>query len=121
MDLHEIGEWLKYAFPVIIAAIGGGLGFVMRENDKGNRIVFWRVMLNMASSGFVGLLVSLLCEAMKMDQLWTGFAAGVFGWLGANVSIRLLERVAYERLGISLRTNTAQRVEAAKAQEEERP
>lgn len=121
MEHFDLSLWLKVGIGIAISSIGGGLAYVMRENDKGNKIVFWRVTLNMASSGFVGVLVTLLCEAMKVDPLWAAFATGVFGWLGANASIRLLERIAYEKLGIKLRANTDVRVEAAKAQEEDRP
>jgi hypothetical protein len=42
-------------------------------------------------------------------------------WLGANVTIRMLERIVYEKLGVKLRANTDKRVAAAKAQEEDRP
>ncbi|PNU05866.1 hypothetical protein A8V01_14630 [Novosphingobium guangzhouense] len=104
-----------------VAAAGGGLGHVMRESDKGNKILRWRVLLNMAASGFVGLLVTFLCQAVKLDDLWTGFVVGVFGWLGATVSIQLLERIVYKKFGIPLRANTDRRVDGAKAQEEERP
>lgn len=121
MEHPDWGQWLKVLFFMAVAAIGGGLGHVMRENDKGNRILAWRVVLNMMASGFVGLLVTFLCRAMKMDDLWTGFVVGVFGWLGATVSIQLLERFVYTRFGIPLRANTDKRVEGVPAQEEERP
>ena len=93
----------------------------MRENDKGNPRNGWRVLTEIASSGLVGFLVVLLCQTMKVDPLRMGFIVGIFGWLGANVPIRLLERIVCERLGIKLRANTDKRVEAAKAQEEDRP
>ncbi|MEE4452851.1 phage holin family protein [Novosphingobium resinovorum] len=118
MEHPDWGLWAKVLFFMGVASLGGGLGHVMRESDKGNRILFWRVLLNMAGSGFVGLLVTFLCRAMKLDDLWTGFVVGVFGWLGATVSIQLLERVVYKKLNIPLRANTEQRVTAQDQEEQ---
>ncbi|MFC0684625.1 phage holin family protein [Novosphingobium clariflavum] len=120
MEHFSLSDWLTSLGYGLLAGIAGGLGYVMRENDKGNPLNGWRALTEIASSGLVGFLVMLLCQAMKIDPLWTGFIVGIFGWLGANVSIRLLERIVYERLGIKLRANTDKRVEAAKAQEEDR-
>ncbi|PNU02093.1 phage holin family protein [Novosphingobium guangzhouense] len=121
MEHFNLSDWLSAAGYTILAALGGLLGYVMREHDKGNPLNGWRAVSEAVSSGFVGFIVMLLCQAMKIDPLWTGPIVGVFGWLGANVSIRLLERIVYERLGVKLRANTDKRVRAAKAQEEERP
>ncbi len=121
MEHFSLSDWLTSIGYVVLSAVAGGLGYVMRENDKGNSLNFWRAVTEISSSGLVGFLVMLLCRAMAIDPLWTGFIVGIFGWLGANVSIRLLERIVYERLGIKLRANTDKRVEAAKAQEEDRP
>ncbi|MBO9724300.1 MAG: phage holin family protein [Novosphingobium sp.] len=119
MEHFSLSDWLTSFGYALLSAFAGGLGYVMRENDKGNKLNGWRALTEIAASGLVGFLVMLLCRAMEIDPLWTGFIVGVFGWLGANVSIRLLERIVYERLGIKLRANTDKRV--AKAQEEERP
>lgn len=119
MDNFNLSEWATSAGYTLLAALGGLLGYVMREHDKGNPLNVWRALAEAAGSGFVGFLVMLLCFALGFDPLWSGFIVGVFGWLGANVSIRLLERVVYDKLGIKLRENTDQRVEAAKAKEQD--
>lgn len=117
MEHFSLSDWLTSFGYVLLAALGGLLGYVMREHDKGNPLKAWRAVAEALSSGFVGFLVMLLCRAIGVDPLWSGFIIGVFGWLGANVTIRLLERIVYERLGIKLRENTDKRVEAAKEQE----
>lgn len=121
MEQFSWSDWLTATGYTLLAAVGGLLGYVMREHDKGNPLSGLRALTEAVSSGFVGFLVMLLCRAMGLDPLWTGPVVGVFGWLGANVSIRLLERIVYEKLGIKLRANTDKRVAAAKSQEEGRP
>ena len=119
MDNFNLSDWLTSAGYVLLASIGGLLGYVMRENDKGNPLKLWRAATEAASSGFVGFLVMLLCSAMDLDPLWSGFVVGIFGWLGASASIRMLERLAYEKFGIKLRENTDKRVAAAKEKEDQ--
>lgn len=117
MEHFSLSDWLTSLGYTMLAGIGGLLGYVMREHDAGNPLNAWRALTEAVSSGFVGFLVMLLCRAMGLDPLWSGFVVGIFGWLGANVSIRLLERVVYERLGIKLRANTDTRVAAARRKE----
>ncbi len=117
MEQFSLADWLTSVGYTALAAVGGLLGYVMREHDKGNPLSAMRALFETMSSGFVGFLVMLLCRAMNLDPLWSGFVVGIFGWLGANVSIRLLERIVYERLGIRLRANTHQRVAASRGEE----
>jgi hypothetical protein len=121
MEHFSLSDWLTAAAYTLLAAVGGLLGHAMREHDKGNKLNWLRAMTEAVSSGFVGFLVMLLCLAMGLDPLWTGPIVGLFGWLGANVTIRMLERIVYEKLGVKLRANTDKRVAAAKAQVEDRP
>lgn len=102
MEHFDFGEWLTAAGYTALAAVAGLLGYVMRENDKGNRLSLWRAVAETLSSGLVGFLVMLLCRAMGFDPLWSGFVVGIFGWLGASASIRVLERVVYDKLGIRI-------------------
>lgn len=109
MEHFNWSDWIVSAGNVLLASIGGLLGYSMREHDKGNPFSWSRAAMEGVSSGFVGFLVMLLCGALKIDPLYSGFIVGVFGWLGANASIRLLEGFVYKKLGIKMRANTDKR------------
>lgn len=102
MEHFSFSEWLTSAGYSLLAAVGGLLGYAMREHDAGRRLSPLRAVIEATGSGFVGFLVMLLCRAIGLDPLWSGFIVGIFGWLGASASIRVLERFAHERLGLKL-------------------
>ncbi|MBN8921584.1 MAG: hypothetical protein BGP10_16025 [Rhodanobacter sp. 68-29] len=86
-------------FPVF-AAFGGLLGCVLRSMDAGTPVSFWRTLIESVASGFVGVIVMLICQAMHLSPQWTGVLVGVFGWLGATASIRMLEPLVRIKLGV---------------------
>lgn len=92
--------WQMLLYPVF-AAFGGLLGYALRTMDAGRQVSLWRALLESLSAGFVGILVLLLCEALHLSPEWTGFLVGVLGWLGAAASIRILEKVVRNQLGVS--------------------
>ena len=120
MDNLPVPEWLVSLGQISLAAIGGTLGYIMREHDKDHEVSAVRAAIEGFGSGFVGILVMMLCHAMEFGVMWTGFLVGMLGWLGANASIRLLERIAYDRLGVKLRADTEKRVEDAASSEAEK-
>lgn len=94
--------WLKACAYVALASLGGVLGYIMRTLDKPNeKIRYRRAMVEGIASGFVGLLFMLLCNAMGLSDQWTGIIVGVAGWLGANVSIVLLEAAVRKKIGLA--------------------
>lgn len=90
--------WNRAVVYISLAAAGGGIGYVMRNLD--GKIVIVRVLIEGAAAAFVGFLMLLACNAYAMSDEWTGLIVGVSGWLGANTTIGLLERVVYSRLGL---------------------
>lgn len=84
----------------LFGALSGWLGYLMRTLDEGGKIVWLRSFLEAATSGLVGYLGILLCRAMGLSFEWTGVVVGTLGWLGATVSIRILEKVIRKKLGI---------------------
>jgi hypothetical protein len=95
-------EWFKLLLYSAVAALGGTLGYLMREMDSGNKLGFWPTILQGLSAGFVGGLVYLACHAANLSYEWTGVIVGVCGWLGANASIQFLERFVFKKLGIKV-------------------
>ena len=93
--------WVKAILYAALAMFGGFLGHVMRALDKSTPIGYGRACVEGLAAGFVGLLVMLMCNATNMSDQWTGVVVGVSGWLGANASIRMLEKLVFKKLGIN--------------------
>ena len=93
--------WVKAVLYAALATFGGFLGHVMRALDKSTPIVYSRALVEGLAAGFVGLLVMLMCNALNLSEQWTGVIVGVSGWLGANASIRMLEKKVFKQLGLS--------------------
>lgn len=104
MEHFSLSEWLGALGYAALAAVAGFLGHIMRELDAGRRLSPVRVVIETLGSGLVGFLVMLLCRAMGFDPLWSGFLVGIFGWVGASASIRIIERLAYGKLGIAMKS-----------------
>lgn len=94
-------SWLKVMAYASFAAIGGFLGHLMRTIDAKEKINWLRAALEGIAAGFVGLIVMLMCNAMGLPPQWTGVIVGVCGWLGANATIRMLEKMVRKKLGIA--------------------
>ncbi|MGC1549086.1 MAG: phage holin family protein [Rhodanobacter sp.] len=103
MDAPQPGGFsvLQMLLFSVFAALGGLLGYVLRMMDAGYKVSLWRALIEAMAAGFVGVLVMLLCQAMQLSPQWTGLMVGVCGWLGATASIRMLERVVRNKLGVS--------------------
>lgn len=93
--------WVKAILYATLATFGGFLGHIMRALDKSTPISYGRACVEGLAAGFVGLLVMLVCNAMSLSDQWTGVIVGVSGWLGANASIRMLEKMVFKKLGIN--------------------
>ena len=104
-EMNTISTWLKPALYAAFAALGGVLGHIMRAYDKNERIVVIRASIEGVAAGFVGLMVMLACQALTLNEQWTGVCVGVCGWLGATATIRLLESVVYKKLGLRRSTD----------------
>ena len=92
--------WALKLGYIALAFLGGAIGHVMQQNEKGEKASPWRVLLEAIGSGFVGFLVYLVCQAFKVGPEWTGVIVGVCGWLGASVTIRMLQKFVNKRLGV---------------------
>lgn len=92
--------WLNALAYAAFASFGGFMGHLLRTVEGGNPIKWGRATLEAGSAGFVGMLVLLMCQAFVLSEQWTGVIVGVSGWLGASVTIRMIEVVIRKRLGI---------------------
>jgi hypothetical protein len=100
-DLPWYVQWIRNGFFVLLAAVAGCLSYVLRSMDNGARPRFWRGVVEGASAGVAGFLVLLACQAMHVGQEWTGFIVGLCGWIGANATIQVVQRLAWNKLGLN--------------------
>lgn len=100
MNSTPPGSWYDDLIFSALAAVAGLLGHLMRNANEKRETTLGRSLLEAACSGFIGFLTVLLCRACNISYEWTGFIAGVLGWLGATVSIQLFERVVRRKLGL---------------------
>lgn len=101
MNSTPPGSWYDHLLVTIIAAVAGVLGHHMRNLSDRRATTVKRCLFEACSSGFIGFLTVLLCRTMNLSYEWTGFIAGVLGWLGATASIQLFERFMRRKLGLS--------------------
>lgn len=87
----------QYITQAVLAAAGGLIGVLMREEPGG-----WpHVLLGSVGAGFVGLLVAHGCHALGLSDDFTFVCVGVSGWLGAERTIAYLEKIITKRFNIS--------------------
>lgn len=96
----DLIAWIKALIFASFAAFGGLMGHLMRTIDKQQKIIWSRAILEGGAAGFVGFIVLMMCNAMRLSDQWTGVIVGVCGWLGANATIRMLEKVVLKKLGL---------------------
>lgn len=93
-------EWWNAAFYVILSALGGTLGYLFRQLTGNQKIGWARTVVEGMGAGFMGYPVLMLCQAMGLSAQWTGVIVSVCGWMGATVTIGILQKVMNKKLGV---------------------
>ena len=84
------------------SAIGGLLGYLMRQATREQPIKLSRATLEAVASGFIGVIAMFLCHAIGLPWYWSGTVVGVLGWLGAEASIVVIARAIRGKIGLDL-------------------
>lgn len=103
-DPYEALWWwwaVRSAIYASFASFAGFLGYLLRTLDAGAHVSWGRAVLEAVSAGMVGLLVMWICQSAGLSQQWTAVSVGVSGWLGANASIQVLQRLVWSKLGLN--------------------
>ena len=95
----NIIELLQFAG---LSAMGGLLGYLMRQATRKQPIELSRATLEAVASGFVGVITMFLCHAIGLPWYWSGAVVGVLGWLGAEASIVVIARAIRGKIGLDL-------------------
>ncbi|SEO76576.1 LydA holin phage, holin superfamily III [Luteibacter sp. UNC138MFCol5.1] len=93
--------WLQGVAFAAFAMLAGVLGRVVRDMNENHPVKFWPTCVQGLASGFVGLLVMWLCQIAGLSLQWTAVTVGVSGWLGAEASIQVIQRLVWKQLGLN--------------------
>lgn len=91
-DFPNMPKWVAFLGIIFLGGIGGMVGHVTREKQKGKKIALSSLAFEGMASGFVAVLVLLLSLEMGFSLLWAAFLGGVFGYLGVAASIGIFKR-----------------------------
>ena len=84
------------------SAMGGLLGYLMRQATREQPIKLSRAALEAVASGFIGIIAMFLCHAIGLPWYWSGIVVGILGWLGAEASIVVVARAIRGKIGLDL-------------------
>lgn len=107
-QFRDLADYIRVFLYVTLAFVAGMIGHVFRALEARRKVVCWRVLVEGFGSGFTGLLMLFLCDFFKFPKELTGVLVGTFGWLGATLTIRVLEKWAYKKLGIDFRIESVE-------------
>ena len=85
---------------IFFAATAGIISYLYHAINDQRPVVFWVALIRGLSSAVVGYITLLICQESGLSYEITGAVIGVTGWLGADVSIVLIESMIRKRLGI---------------------
>ncbi len=96
-------NWFRTGLLILLAFLGGCMGYVMRALDAGQKVSFTRTIFEGVAAGFFGVIIGLICMENNMSMGWSSAIIGVLSWLGARTTLKALEPLVYSRMGMKPR------------------
>lgn len=85
---------------IVIAAVGGVLGHMMRRVRSQQIITVGETALQGVVAAFAGFLVLLGCRSLGVPSDISGVLVGLCGWLGGDASLMLMQSYVCGKLKI---------------------
>lgn len=100
LEPEDKGRVIQAALYLVLAAIGGILGYLTRAAESGTGITAGMLALKAAGAAFAGFLVFLVALYFSLDWIPTGILVGLAGWIGADATLQVLSTQVRKRLGL---------------------
>jgi 4-amino-4-deoxy-L-arabinose transferase-like glycosyltransferase len=98
---EKMDEFIRSWVYIMIAAIGGALGHMMRRLGSQQPIKVGETLLQAVGAAFAGYLVLLGCRSLDIPPDVSGLIIGLCGWLGADATLMLLQDYIYKKIKIN--------------------
>ncbi|MGJ8518032.1 phage holin family protein [Carnimonas bestiolae] len=100
IDPQDKSKIWEYVLCVVFATFAGGLGYITRTAESGERISIKALIIQTLGAAFTGCIVLLICMHYGVDMIMTGIFTGLSGWMGASATLGMITRKARSKLGL---------------------
>lgn len=84
----------------LFAMFCGFAGYLNRQITGKQKIRLIEALIRSLGSGVAGMLVMMLCIALQVEIAWVGFIVGTAGWMGADATMILLEKIVHRKMNL---------------------
>ena len=84
----------------LLAAFTGAIGYFHRQITGRHKISLLEGFIRALGSGVVGMVVVMLCVATELSLPWTGVLVANAGWLGADLTMSMVEKIIHRKIGL---------------------
>lgn len=92
-NVSVLVQAIPFLFAIMLSCIGGLVSYLNRMNRDGFAFSFFRLSVEIVTSGFVGIVVFMLCDAAELGWSYTAAIVAISGHMGAR-ALFLLENMA---------------------------
>lgn len=104
-------HWLTYAWVLTLSAWGGIVKFLSRiKHRRSFRDALVDLGVGLVTSTFAGVVTFFICEATKIEPMWSAVAIAISGHMGAE-AIRLFQNSMRERFPLIFGRRESDRAE----------
>lgn len=99
--MNALSEHMRAGLLLLVSVMGAALGYVSRQWGLQKTIKWSRFLFSIFAAIFMLILLRTACNLLGLSYEWTLLIVGLFSWLGTEVTVSVLERIVYRKLGLS--------------------
>lgn len=99
--MSAFSDSVKTVLLIIVSILGAGLGYISRQWGLEKTLKWSRFMFSIFAALFMLIILRTICTVLGLSYEWTLIIVGLFSWLGTDVTVAVLERIVYKKLGLS--------------------
>lgn len=99
--MSALSDGVKAALLILVSILGAGLGHISRQWGLEKTLRWSRFVFAIFAALFMLILLRTICVILGLSFEWTVIIVGLFSWLGTDVTVAVLERIVYRKLGLT--------------------
>lgn len=92
--IDQILQYLPFLFALSLSCIGGAVSYLNKIDRESTKFNLFRFCVEIITSGFVGIVSFMLCDAASLDWSYTAAIVAISGHMGAR-ALFLMENAIF--------------------------